>query len=444
VEPTILLLVAGVVLLLLNARGIMRTSRHQLSLWRAVAGSAGLSQIQERQGGAHPAEITARAGPLRVSFTSYDHGDGGTHMIVATSWPAPLAGFTLHPDRTDIDSPAKRAEIVIGDEAFDEAFLVGGPSTAVRAWLDAETRRCLLELQEKGDTTVADGALHLEVARKKNTALRQILDLQMEAAQRLARHQDIPRALADHVRHDPHHGVRLSCLLALTRELRGNRHTNAALRAACGDSHPEVRLHAALALGLEGQGTLFDLAERLADDGCAARAIAALERKLDTPRVLAILERAIETRRLEAARACLERVGRTGGADTVPKLIHVMASDEALAADAARAIGAAGLPSGEEPLIAALSREHDLLRVAAAEALGHVGSAAAVVPLREAAERSPADKTLGRATRQAIAEIQARLTGATPGQVSLARDGAGQLSVAGDEAGRLSDPETER
>ena len=109
-----------------------------------------------------------------------------------------------------------------------------------------------------------------------------------------------------------------------------------------------------------------------------------------------------------------------------------------LAADAAQALGETGSPAAEPSLIPALQREEDGLRVAAANALGRVGSAAAVLPLKEAAERSWLDRDLRRATRQAIAEIQSRLQGASPGQLSLAGAEAGQLSLAQADAGQLS------
>ncbi|HVR97938.1 MAG TPA: hypothetical protein VMW27_15070 [Thermoanaerobaculia bacterium] len=49
-------------------------------------------------------------------------------------------------------------------------------------------------------------------------------------------------------------------------------------------------------------------------------------------------------------------------------------------------------------------------------------------------EGSARDSDLHRATRQAIAEIQARLPSASPGQLSIAGDEAGQLSIAPAEA----------
>ncbi len=66
------------------------------------------------------------------------------------------------------------------------------------------------------------------------------------------------------------------------------------------------------------------------------------------------------------------------------------------------------------------------------------GTVAAVMPLREATARYPSYGPLRRATRQAIAEIQARLAGAEPGQLSLAGGEAGQLSLAEGESGQLS------
>ena len=95
-------------------------------------------------------------------------------------------------------------------------------------------------------------------------------------------------------------------------------------------------------------------------------------------------------------------------------------------------------PAAEPPLILALQREQADLRVAAANALARVGSAPSVLPLKEVAEHSWLDREFHRAARQAIAEIQARLQGASPGQLSLAGGEAGQLSLADAEAGQLS------
>jgi hypothetical protein len=63
-----------------------------------------------------------------------------------------------------------------------------------------------------------------------------------------------------------------------------------------------------------------------------------------------------------------------------------------------------------------------------------------VTALHEAMDRGALARGAG---RQAIAEIQSRLAGAAPGQLSLAGGEAGALSLADGEPGRLSLAEDE-
>ena len=198
---------------------------------------------------------------------------------------------------------------------------------------------------------------------------------------------------------------------------------------------------AAAALGAEGRDLLFDLAEsHRVDDAMSAEAVSTLDRELSFERTRAVLDQALDRRRIRTARACLEALGKSGDAAAIDALAKVIALEKGeLATVAALALGATGSPAAEPPLIDSLQREQADLRVAAASALGRVGSAAAVLPLKEATERSSwLDLDLRRATRQAIAEIQSRLQGASPGQLSLAEGEAGQLSLAQAEAGQLS------
>ncbi|HEY7215908.1 MAG TPA: HEAT repeat domain-containing protein, partial [Thermoanaerobaculia bacterium] len=156
-------------------------------------------------------------------------------------------------------------------------------------------------------------------------------------------------------------------------------------------------------------GVLLQLAESLEDDAVSAEAVKILHRELPFERATAILDHALHGHRNKTARACLEVLG--------------------LSEDAAAA---------EPALIPALQHESKEVQTAAAKALGRVGSAAAVLPLQEMAERSWLDRDLSGAAQQAIAEIQSRLPGAKPGQLSLAEAEAGQLSLAQDAAGQLS------
>jgi len=211
------------------------------------------------------------------------------------------------------------------------------------------------------------------------------------------------------------------------------------LRTACADESPRVRLRAAQELGAEGREVLLELAASMTDDETSAQAVASLDRELPVERTRALLVQALRRRLHQTARACLEALGGSTAPEDVETLAKVMAREQSeLAAAAATALGRTGSPAAEPPLIQALRSEPRDLQVAAANALARVGTVAAVLPLKEAAERSAHDSALLKATRQAIAEIQLRLPGASPGQLSLAGTEAGRLSLAPTEAGQLS------
>lgn len=103
------------------------------------------------------------------------------------------------------------------------------------------------------------------------------------------------------------------------------------------------------------------------------------------------------------------------------------------------ALGPADGPSAEQVLLAALA--HPSLEVVRASVppLGRVGTVRAIPPLLECGERYEADPEVRRAVRQTVAEIQSRLPGASPGQLSIAGTEAGQVSlVEEDQRGRVS------
>jgi HEAT repeat protein len=232
-------------------------------------------------------------------------------------------------------------------------------------------------------------------------------------------------------------GVRPQVLATLAREFPDEPVARAALRAARADPDAEVRLRAGIALGAEGRDVLVAIAGgEGATDETTQRAVAALGWHLTTPEAVAILRNALRTRREATARACLGALGRRRGPHVVPTLAKVLAVEKpGLAAAAAEALGATGDPAGEPALLAALEGEAPEVRVAATRALGRMGTTAAVQALKDLEER---DRACRASARQAIAEIQSRLTGAEPGQLSLAGGESGQLSLAEGEEGRLS------
>jgi HEAT repeat protein len=236
-------------------------------------------------------------------------------------------------------------------------------------------------------------------------------------ARRLAEPVDVLTELAKSARRDPLSGVRVRCLRTVLREYPQHAGVKALLREAVGDPDAEVRLEAATALGPDGLAVLGALVgDPGVEDDVAVRAAEALGQHLPA----------------ETARVALRREQAAARGDRRP----------ATARACAAALGRAGNPQ-DEPLLLAIAREErdESLRVAAVRALGLVGTAQAVPALAALADSAGGD--LRRAGREAIAAIQSRLKGATPGQLSLHAGGAGQVALADDPTGRVSDASAE-
>jgi HEAT repeats len=436
-------ILAGLIPILLAAGaavigfGFLRGDR-RTQAWKNAAASCGLQvmEVSSLSG------LKARSGRLEVRIEP-------TRTVAVIPGPPDFLAVRIRSELMLTFEWAR--ETVVGDEAFDKRFSLEGPKGLIFALLDAEARRLLLSLDSQCRVEIAGGTLHAEVADGGGP---NILPLLVDLGRRLAQSMEgaIPRRLAENARRDPAAGVRLQNLLLLTREHPEDPVTAEALRTSCSDVNPEIRLRAAKELGAEGRGVLLKLAESAGNDAVSAQAVSLLDEELPAERVTAILDRALRGHRMQTARVCVEALGREGDAAAVEPLAKALAREKGeLAAAAAQALGAIGSADAEPPLIQALQYEDAEVRTAAASALGRVGSAAAVLPLKEVAEHSLLDRDLRRAARQAIAEIQSRLPGATPGQLSLAGSEAGQLSLAqaegqlslAAEAGQLSLPAEE-
>lgn len=393
-------------------------------------------------------------GPFRdllVRFGEWSEGEDsnivrGT-LIVVGARDHGIVSLSLWPETTATARAKERGarEIETGDDGFDDEFYVTGPSTVVRAVLDAETRRLLRSLLVEVDLQIVNGELRGRVVRTAESPplhgllLSRTLPLLLDAARRLRRPVDMGHRLAHNATTDPEPGVRRENLLALVRDDPDAPLTRETLRAACADRSDDVCVRAAAALGDEGLATLLALARDAGgDDRAAGRAVAALGHRLTAEDAHAILAHSLRSRRLETALACLASLGRRNDAGAIPVLAKVLALETGeIAVAAAKALAETGLPAAETPLLAALARDLPELRVASANALGRVGSVAAVPPLKDLESRS-SDEATRRAAREAAAAIQSRLPGASPGQLSLAAADAGALSLAEDETGRLS------
>ena len=419
-----------------------------LPLYATAAAACGLTHV-ETGGWPRRRTLEGRSGPLRVRLEERttggeDEAKQYTTRILVDRVQG-LVPITLRRERRGfLQRDLSSREIEIGDKGFDDDFHVTGPHVFVRALLDDRTRRLLRALLIEIDLEVDRGGLggDLRVTTAwplHEWALARILGVMLEVARRLERPPDVARRLADNARLDPVPEVRLQNLLTLIRDYPERPATDEALLTACADTSDWIRVRAATALGARGRKTLLEVAMRdPPDDAAAAQAVTVLGEELSPEQVRDILGRALRTRQEGTARACLLALARHNDHDAVASIARVMSLEKgALAIAAADALAATGGAAAEAPLLAALGREVGDLRVAIARALGRVGSAAAVAPLKEAEARAR-DADFSRAARQAVAEIQARLPGASPGQLSLASGEAGQLSLTEDERGRLS------
>jgi hypothetical protein len=404
------------------ARSLLSRRRARVEWWREAARRAGLSEVVEEPGSRLAGgSLAGRSGGLAVRFEHDWRGrsERGTRILIEGLGHG-AEGLSLR--RGGLPSHLFGDEIEIGDRAFDRAVHVQGPAPLALALLDPPTRKQLPELL-RGKVAQLHGSwipLTLELDRGVlvvrledcgiETAERLALALQgaLAAAPLLAAPEDLPTRLADNYRNEAEAGVRLKIVTVLARELPDHPATRRTLLAACRDASTEISLRAATALGADGSDAYLALVDDPAtEDSLAAEAVAALGDRLSLHQLKTTLARAVRIDRWETAQACLESLARRGHAPAEGQLLELLAQADPAAA------------------------------LAAARALGRVGTVAAVAPLREHAAAALPSALRG-AARQAIVDIQTRLTGAAPGQLTLAEDAAGALSLASGTEGGLS------
>jgi hypothetical protein len=396
-------------------------------VWLRAAREAGLEDLTVRWLGFWPRSVDGQRGTFRVRIEAgSNHAESG----VATR----ISVHGLSPDleiRPEVPSPVPQAlrwrDIELGDEAFDDAMVVTGQPLLATAVLGADLRRRIPALfaprrePKTGDhSAVVEKGLRLErgqlmgervVGDQPEWIAAFVRDL-LSVAEALLPPDDLAPRLLANVRDDPQPPVRRNSLLMLVREFAGHSATREALRLARVDGDEGVQLEAAIGLGSEGRATLVEIATRdWTGDACAARAVTELRSALPVDTARAILARALRTRRLQTAAACVESLSRRGPeqADVISRVLGV---------------------------------EEGALAVAAARGLGRIGSSSSVVSLREAEARLPRDADLRRAVRESIAAIQSRMGEAEGGRVSLAAE-PGRVTLTSEAVGRVTLPDGE-
>jgi HEAT repeat protein len=419
-----------------------------------AADSCGLTNVvtlKPRAWG-HTAPIQGEAGPLRVRFERQESLPPTVAMTIE-----PLghgsSGLRLARQRASSSTDQPATDIQTGDPAFDAAAVVEGARDLVFALLDADTRRQVRALMGPGmdpaagpsqePFTVEHGALRAVIEESVfdyESAIAAHTGPLLALAQRLVAPQDLPQRLVETIGREPVPAVRARALAALASEYPDTPLTRSTAQALLADAAAEVRLQAALALGEAGDPVLVQIAsDEATPDGIAARALAKLGARIGRERAQLILKGAVPVRRDRTAVACIKILAARADDEVVRALIRALrlASDE-VSAEAAHGLGRTGLPAAESGLLDALVHSASMVRLAAVQALGRMGTAVCIPALKQAGAARSATDELREAARDAVAAVQARLPGATPGQLSLAAGDAGQLSLPADNSGAVT------
>jgi HEAT repeat protein len=420
-----------------RARALLLQARHE-ALRAAGAGEVEASSTWVPQ-------LSAEVGVLRLHLEEL----GQAHVRPSDPWP-----LTLERETTG-DALAKAVlgarELVTGDPAFDDAFHVTGPRLEARAALDAPTRaallvlscEALLTLDPRGIVTIVHAPSPARADHRARAAfverLTAVIQHSLTVARRLCAEEEPAQRLAEIVRTDPLATVRRACLGVLLRAFEDHEITREILPQACDDADPEVRLRAAIARGERGVPTLAALADdEDAPDVAVAAAVTALGSRSSLAQTCARLERARAAGREETARACVARLVSSGDPAVIAPLVALLrASPGSVSAAACEALVTLRATQAEGALREVLDHDDEGAVSAAARALGQLGSIASVPALRAAEERAREHGTR-LAAREAVAAIQARASGATPGQLSLATGDAGRIALTDDPTGRVA------
>jgi len=142
----------------------------------------------------------------------------------------------------------------------------------------------------------------------------------------------------------------------------------------------------------------------------------------------------MSAQRLAIVGACLERLVRADEARSVSAVRSALLSEsDEVAVAASRVLKEGGTARSEGALIEALTHRLADVQRDAVIALGRVGTVESVAPLADWDAHHGLDRLVRADARRAIAEIQSRLPGASPGQLSLAGAEAGQVSLASED-----------
>lgn len=374
--------------------------------WAAAAKSRGLTQVGDRDLAGELDGFTVRANIGRNDDPASVRGH--TRVVISGGLPS---GLSLRFDH--LLAKLTTTDISLGESAFDRVTRVEGDRVLAKALLNPDTR-ALVKDAVNDLWSYSDGAwTYARYASEKDIG--RILDRGVALARALRdSFRVVPARLFDKVASDPAELGREEALAYLLRSFPDHSETRRALQVARHDGHPGLRLIASRHLE-DLVGVAAVAADPSAPDATCADAIAALMAWRD------------HTLAAEAVGALLSRLGDLG-----PRSRAALSS----------ALGQMPRPGAEQWLLAALADEEARVRVAAARALGEVGTVGSVPALVELRDRFLGSE-LKTAAGDAVAAIQARIAGRDgggAGSLALATDGGGLAVTTADASHPLEVP----
>lgn len=422
--PLIVLFGVGVAV----AAGIAGTSS-----WKEVAAQLGLEYRSFLQ-----RTLSGTVDGFHVSIRQQKH-----HIDIKVSGPSIRESLKLSKEGF-LSGVLGGRDIEIGCPSFDANTYISSYSrnseAEVAALLDSTTRK-LVSQHVVGEGAKVSGG---EITHSKTNAIKEVPRL-VKGFVLLARRLDIqpseiPARLSANALKDPLSSVRLRNLTLLQERFRSSEVAASTSTALLDDSHPSIRLAAAMFLGSEGLRVVREIAEtRRALIDVRIKALQHLERAARPEDLIEIASTLLTENDLRLKRMGISSLGGLKHRPSLQSIIALLGTeDDATTLVIIKAIENIGDSSAEAALIGLLDHPNNRVKIAAIEALAKVGTITAVEPLHGLTRRLG----LKRSARVAIDSIQSRLGDVESGRLSLAPaiDSDGGLSLAGDpeKAGGLS------
>ena len=410
--------------------------------WRGAASELLLSFV--REGLRARRTIVGKRDGVTIEISQSGGKNAATCFKVTPQALAPSLTVRAEGAWTNLGKILTGEDVLLRDPDFDRDVNIHGHEDEVVALMDHRTRRGVMELVGLGGS-IEDGTITLRrpgVARDRAELVR-LTSLLLDLGKRL-NHRPFPVRLLENAQSDPLFDVRVRNLEVLAKRYGFLAEAKTATARALEDKSPRVRVAGALLD--KGEAGLTVLQSLVQDAGVPADVRAASLEHLVTifsyENAKAAVSAALEASDVGLKRAAVAAVSRAKDADRALEIAALASeTDAALCEAVATTLGQLGDARAEGALIKLLDREEPAVRLAAAKALGLVGTVHAVEPLLPLTRGLLGDDKVREAAQDAVRRIQLRLGDAEAGRVSIAKveDVAGAVSVAAD-GGELSLP----